>query len=152
MRRVLTGVDADGRSCIVEDVDVEAQAIPGIDGLRSATLFHTPGGPPPAPAPQAGRALDHGLAPGALRWILVDNDPPAGGVRPDICVTMHHQDVYELVFVVAGSTRLVLDADATVLEAGDCVMLAGVDHAFETGEHGCRMLAVAVGTQPRATS
>jgi mannose-6-phosphate isomerase-like protein (cupin superfamily) len=152
MRRILTGVDVDGRSCIVEDVEVEAQVIPGIDGLRSGTLFSTPGGAPPAPPPQAGRAIDHALAPGALRWILVDNDPPAGGERPEICVTMHHQDAYELVFVVAGSTRLVLDADATVVEAGDCVVLAAVDHAFETGEQGCRMLAVAVGTPPRPAS
>src|SRR5207344_1926825 len=102
----------------------------------------------PGPA-QSGHANDVALEPGAVRWFVVDNDPPSVTERPEICVQMHHQDALELVQILTGGTTLVLDSGETELAAGDCVVLPGVDHAFVTGAEGCRMLAVAVGLPPK---
>ena len=148
MRRVLTGTDADGRSTILEDGEVEAEEVAGLIGLRSGSLW-TSDGEPPGPAPaQAGRPNDVALAPGAVRWFLVDHDPPSIAGRPEICVEMHHQDALELVHILSGSTTLVVDTGETVLYAGHAAVLPGVDHAFLTGADGCRMLAVALGLPP----
>ncbi len=144
MRRIVTGVDALGRSCIVEEGDVSPAVLEGILGVRSGTLWTSAGSPSPAPE-QSGEHLDLGLTPGQLRWIVVDHDPPQGGTGPEICTVLHHQDALELVFILSGSTKLVLDTGERVLEGGDCVVLPGVDHTFETGAHGCSMLAVSVG-------
>lgn len=148
MRRIVTGVDADGRSCIVEDGEVSPKSFEGIIGVRSGILWDTDRSPLPAPPPQAGRANDVRLAPGQVRWMVVDHDPPDDGKLPEVCVAMHHQDALELVFILAGTTRLVLERDECDLVKGDCVVLPGNDHAFETGPTGCQMLAVAVGTLP----
>jgi hypothetical protein len=145
MRRIVTGVNAAGRSCVVEEGDVTSRSFEGIIGVRSGLLWGTDQSPPPAAPPQAGHANDVRLDPGLLRWMVVDHQPPVDGKRPEICVELHHQDALELVFVVTGTARLVLDEDERDLGPGDCVVLPGNDHAFETGPDGCQMLALAVG-------
>ncbi len=145
MRRIITGVDEQGRSCVLEDDDVSPAVFEGILGVRSGTLWATETSPPPSAPEQVGEYRDLRLTPGQLRWIVVDHDPPQGGSGPEICTVLHHQDALELVFIVSGSTTLVVDTDERALRGGDCVVLPGVDHAFETGVDGCRMLAVAVG-------
>jgi mannose-6-phosphate isomerase-like protein (cupin superfamily) len=148
MRRIVTGVDADGRSCVVEEGEVSPRSFEGIIGVRSGALWTTDEHPLPASPRQAGHANDVQLAPGILRWMVVEHDPPVDGKLPEVCVELHHQDALELVFIMSGSTRLVLDEDERELAAGDCVVLPGNDHAFETGPAGCQMLVVAIGTLP----
>jgi quercetin dioxygenase-like cupin family protein len=65
-----------------------------------------------------------------------------------LCVTLHHQDAAEVVFVLEGSFRLLLDVDETVVEAGDLLVMPGVDHAFITGPAGNRLLCFALGMTP----
>ena len=117
MRRIVTGVDARGRSCVVEDGDVSPAVLEGILGVRSGTLWSTETSPPPPAPEQRGEHLDLRLTPGQLRWIVVDHDPPQGGTGPEICTVLHHQDALELVFILSGSTKLVLDTDERKLEA-----------------------------------
>jgi mannose-6-phosphate isomerase-like protein (cupin superfamily) len=148
VRRFVAGVNAEGRSCIVDEGDVTPGSIEGIVGLRTSSLWSIEGSGPPAPPPQHGDHVDVGLAPGALRWIVVDHEPPKKDEPHGVSRRMHHQDAVELVFVLDGSTRLLLDDDERDLVPGDCVVQPGVNHAFADGADGCRMLVVVVGTPP----
>ncbi len=53
MRRIVTGIDSDGRSCVLEDDDVSPTS-GGIVGIRSGVLWTTPWSPPPAAPHQKG--------------------------------------------------------------------------------------------------
>ena len=61
---------------------------------------------------------------------------------------MHHTDTLDLQTVLSGSVELVLDDGAHRLDAGDLVVLAGVDHAWRAGPDGARLSAVLIGTPP----
>ena len=147
MRRILTGIDAEGRSYVVEDVDVPTRSVEGII-VRAWTLFATASSPP-APAPrQVGHHYPSSPEPGLLRWIVVDHQPRTDDTPIDISATVHHQDAIELVFVVSGTTHLVLDVEEREVGAGDCVVLPGVNHAWRDDEHGCQFLVTSLGMLP----
>ena len=145
MRRLVTGTNSDGLSCIVEESEVVPGPIEGADRLLTAGLWATQATPPPARPQQTGHFTDVRLTPGLVRWIVVDHEPHKG---PSTASRMHHSDTLDLIVVLEGTTRLVLQSDARDLAPGDCIVMTGVDHAFETGPDGCRMLSVAVGTPP----
>ena len=145
MRVLVTGINPAGRSCVVEEHEVTPAAVGGMVGLRTARIWSADEGPQPRPQ-QAGHFVDVKLAPGALRWIVVEHDPHDRGAAPTTASTMHHSDTLDLIVVLEGSTRLVLDDDARELGPGDCVVMTGVDHALEAGADGCRMMSFAVGT------
>lgn len=148
MRRLITGVDAQGRSCVVEESEV-VPADPGGDhGVRVARLFATTQSPPPPRPPGTGAAVDVHLDPGLLKWLVVDHEPHRVHPGPLTSTTMHHKDTLDLVFVQDGSAEVVLGDGAHALEAGDFVVMPGVDHAWRAGPHGCRLVVVSVGTPP----
>jgi hypothetical protein len=137
VRIVVTGVDADGRSCVVrDDVLTIDQVAPGFAmGIPYATTTS-----PPPPRPRgAAPLIDQGIAPGLTRWMVVDLGP--GSETP-----MHHTDTLDLETVVSGEVDLLLDDGAHRLGPGDLVVLAGVDHAWRAGPQGCRLSAVLIGT------
>jgi quercetin dioxygenase-like cupin family protein len=146
VRTFVAGLNAEGRSCIVDEGDVTPHSVEGIVGLRSATLWASRETPPPAPPFQQGDSVEIGLPPGHVRWMVVEHEPPRDGEPKGISSRMHHQDAVELVFVLGGSTRLLLDDDERDLVPGDCVVQPGVNHAFADGAEGCRLLVVVVGT------
>jgi mannose-6-phosphate isomerase-like protein (cupin superfamily) len=146
MRRLVTGTNSDGLSCIVEESEVVTGPVEGVDKLQMAGLWATQANPPAAGPQQTGLFTDVRLVPGLLRWIVVDHEPHTG---PSTASRMHHSDTIDLIVVLEGTTRLVLQNDARDLEPGDCIVMTGVDHAFEAGPDGCRVLSVAVGTPPR---
>ena len=43
---------------------------------------------------------------------------------------MHHTDTLDLETIISGSVDLILDDGAHHLEAGDMVVMTGVDHAW----------------------
>lgn len=137
MRCLVTGVGADGRSCVVSDDEVVMSPV--------ATEFHigipyaTTAAPPPARKFGSADLIDQALAPGLVRWMVVEYAAHAS-------TPMHHTDTVDLETVLSGSVTLVLDDGAHHLEAGDMVVMTGVDHAWETGELGCRMNVILIGT------
>ncbi|MGB3352796.1 MAG: cupin domain-containing protein [Mycobacterium sp.] len=139
MRTVITGVDADGRSCVVsQDGLALDQLAPGFAmGIPYATTTSPPPGRPTGTAP----LIDQGIAPGHVRWMVVE-------LGPDSETPMHHTDTLDLQTVLSGSVDLVLDDGAHRLGQGDLVVLTGVDHAWRAGADGCRLSAVLVGTPP----
>jgi mannose-6-phosphate isomerase-like protein (cupin superfamily) len=148
MRKFITGTTPDGRSCIVEESAITPGAVPGIDTLTMASLWTTDQSPPPARPEQTGHFIDTRLPAGQLRWNVLDHAPYDEHGASETVSEMHHSDTLDLILVLQGSTRMILQADERDLGPGDCVVMTGVDHAFITGPDGCRMVAVGIGTPP----
>jgi hypothetical protein len=141
-RRLVTGVDGDGRSCVVEEVTFDPSVAVGPrDGFQQS-LFATPSPLPPRPAGVA-QSVDAGVVPGAARWLLF-RSPPG---RAD-GVAMHHTDTIDFVAVLAGTVDLVLDDGDHPLEVGDFVVQMGVDHRWRGGPDGYTLLVTMIGTPP----
>jgi len=148
MRRFVTGVNAAGRSCVVEEGEVELGPVEGVAEVLTASLWATDANPPPQAPPQAGHFVDVRLAPGLVRWVVVEHAPHEESAEATTSSTMHHTNAIDLVLVLEGSTQLVLDDDVRELRPGDCVVMNGIDHAMRAGPGGCRVIAVAIGIPP----
>jgi mannose-6-phosphate isomerase-like protein (cupin superfamily) len=145
MRKIITGVNAEGQSCIIEVSEVTTESIPEVDFLTLASVYATESSPPPPGPPQTGNFIDTHLDPGMVRWTVFDHLPRDQVDANATSTTMHHSAAVDLVFVLGGSTRLILQADEIDLVPGDCVVMAGVDHAQVNGPEGCRMMSVSIG-------
>jgi quercetin dioxygenase-like cupin family protein len=88
------------------------------------------------------------LAPGALRWMVVEHEPYDAGAGPTTASTLHHTDALNFVFVHEGAADLLLGDGAHPVEAGDLIVMPGIDHAMKGGPAGCRLVVVSVGTPP----
>lgn len=139
MRTFITGFDAEGRSCVVSRDELSLDQL--APGFAMAIPYATATTPPPARAGGSAPLIDQGIAPGLVRWMVVD-------LGADSETPMHHTDTLDLQTVLSGSVELVLDDGAHRLEAGDLVVLAGVDHAWRAGPDGARLSAVLIGTPP----
>ena len=126
MRLFTLGVDAQGRSCVVEEREVTtATAIPGV---AVASLFKTEECPPVAPPPGAGVFDDMQMAPGTVSWMVVDLEPYSEEGTPSPAAEMHYNNTLELFCVLEGKVQTTLGAGALDLGVGDCVAMPGVDH------------------------
>ena len=141
MKTLITGVDAEGRSCVVSQDDLALDRL--APGFAMAIPYATTTSPPPERPTGAAPLIEQGIAPGLTRWMVVELGP--GSESP-----MHHTDTLDLQTVLSGSVDLVLDDGAHRLEQGDLVVLTGVDHAWRGGPDGCVLTAVLIGTPPPA--
>jgi mannose-6-phosphate isomerase-like protein (cupin superfamily) len=115
-------------------------------GVQVARIFATDQSPPPARRPAArGERIDVNLAPGLMRWNVVDHLPQDA---PTVATTMHHKDTIDLVIVQDGTAELVLDDGRHPVGPGDCIVMPGNDHALVPGPAGCRVIAFVIGTPP----
>jgi quercetin dioxygenase-like cupin family protein len=139
---LVTGVDASGHSCAVQDGPITLQGNAGVDGILYSVLYATPS--LPSISTGGGRAadfLDLAVPPGAMRWTVIDYAPGAG-------FSMHHTDTVDLDVVLPGSVDLILDDGEHPLAAGDSVVVTGVDHAWRAGTDGCRLSVMTIGAPP----
>jgi mannose-6-phosphate isomerase-like protein (cupin superfamily) len=149
VRSLITGVDSDGRSCVLREADVVPAEAAGGHGVRVARVYATTESPPAARPLGLGETIDVQLAPGVVRWMVVDHPPAGAHSGPVTSTTMHHSDAVDLVFVQQGTAELVLQDGAHPVRAGDCVVTPGVDHAWRAGPAGCRLVVLSVGmTRP----
>lgn len=137
MRTLITGVDADGRSCVVSQDELVLNPVG--PGFAMGIPYATTTSPPPARPVGAAPLIDQYIDPGIVRWMVVE-------FGPDSETPMHHTDTLDLQTVLSGTVDLVLDDGTHRLETGDLVALTGVDHAWKTGAEGCRLGAVLIGT------
>jgi hypothetical protein len=144
MRKLITGVDDDGRSCVVRATTLELHPAPYNSGFRTAGVFLTRDSPPPSRPLGRGPSADIHLAPGLVSWTVVEYEPHA-------TFSLHHTDSIDFDLVLAGSIELLLDDGAHLLEGGDCVVVTGVDHGWTAGPDGCRVSVLAIGTAPYHT-
>jgi len=141
MRVLVTGVDAEGRSCVVRE-QVGLDPVP--DGVFHFGLVHrTESAPPPAGSAARTDLMDVQVPPGIAQWIVVDYEP--GGVQE-----WHHTDTVDFDVVLQGSIDLTLDDGVHRLEAGEGAVINGVDHAWQAGPDGCRLSVLFLGTPARA--
>jgi quercetin dioxygenase-like cupin family protein len=141
MRLFITGVDADGKSCVVSSDEVEIN--PVAPGFGIAIPHNTTQSPPPARPHGRADLIDPFLEPGLVRWMVVDQGPNTE-------TPMHHTDTIDFETILSGTVDLILGDGAHHLEAGDMVVMNGVDHAWKAGPDGYRMSAVLIGTPPPA--
>jgi hypothetical protein len=137
MRRLVTGVDDKGRSCVVTDVEVEFDGTEGRGVVAVEQLYVTDALPPRLRAAGKADKLDMGVGQG-LGWMIVRWEP--GSEWPP-----HYTDTIDLDIVLSGTIELLLDDGAHRLEAGDSVVVHGVDHAWRVGDDGCTMCVAAIG-------
>jgi hypothetical protein len=136
MRRLVTGVDALGCSCVVEETEF---SIP----ISGEPIYQTDTAPPPVRPPGRGADLDLAVPPGFVRWAFAHFEPGQRGQ-----MHMHHTDTLDLDTIIFGSIDLVLDDGPHRLEAGDCVVITGVDHEWLAGPEGCSWSVVMIGSPP----
>ena len=143
MRKLVTGVDGAGSSCVVKHVEMPFEpADPARPGRTRAEIFATEVGPPPARPAGKGDHPDLGVAPGLVRWQVMR-------FGPEFAMGMHHTDTVDFDMVLEGSVEIVLDDGAHRLGPGDCVVVTGVDHAWKAGPDGFVMSVTVIGTPPR---
>jgi quercetin dioxygenase-like cupin family protein len=86
------------------------------------------------------------LAPGTLRWMVVEHPPYGEADGPRTSSTLHHTDALDLVFVHEGSGQLLLGDGPHDVEVGDLIVMPGIDHAMRAGAGGLQLVVVSVGT------
>ena len=133
-RRVVTGLDVSGRSCILFD-DAAKNVIWDVTEI---------------PADNQGTANQGG---GAFRFPnsgvqFAFNDIPPGGGAP-----MHATDTIDFIVVISGSITLVTETGETLLRAGDVLVDRGIVHAWRNdGTEACRLLSVMCPARPLGVS
>lgn len=130
LRRVVTGLDAQGRSCVLFD-DVAQTVIWSADE---------------APVDNSGTADAGGMhasfpTTGAQFMFA---DLPPGMLSP-----MHATDTIDYTVVVSGEVMLITETGETKLRAGDVFVQRGVVHAWRNDSHEpCRMVSVLAAAKP----
>jgi quercetin dioxygenase-like cupin family protein len=140
MRILTTGVDAAGHSCAlhVDDLTIDP---PAQEQIRVDIAYDTTALPLPPRPPARGPLLDLGVPPEHVKWTLATFPP--GFEAP-----MHHTDTVDLATVLTGDIVLLLDDGEHAVEAGDMVVVAGVDHGWRAGSEGSTLCFLNIGTAP----
>ena len=143
---LILGQDDLGRSCIVEERDIEMTPIPQVAGTSFMSLFTTTESPPPACPPGLGTKSPGTLAPGLLHWYIVDHEPMDVADLHGPGAELHYRDALEFVLIMSGGGDMLLDDGVHPVKDGDCIVMPGSSHGLLTGPEGCRLVAFAVGT------
>ena len=153
IRRIVTGHNADGLSCIVSDgPSPSVRTIPERPGYRVTNLWCTSAGPPHVDEPDA-IAGHQGLPPPASGTLIrvVDYPPEAGDAaerKRQLTATfgqlftgtdhrpngkhagMHITDTIDYAIVLDGEIFAILDTEETLMRAGDILIQRGTAHAW----------------------
>src|ERR1700712_137002 len=87
-RLLITGADAAGRSCAIQDGSVTLDGFPGFDGILYSVLYQSDS-PWIADGGRAADTLDLGVPPGAINWKMID-------YGPGVAFSTHHTDTVDL--------------------------------------------------------
>jgi quercetin dioxygenase-like cupin family protein len=136
MRWFVTGTDAVGHSCVVRQEEMNVTG-----GLDAQVVFETAGEVLDSDTTVAGE-LDIAPTSGTARWTVVAFPP--GSTHPS-----HNTRSIDFDTVLSGSIELGLDDGDHRLDAGDCVVITGIDHAWRAGPDGCTMSVLMLGVARR---
>jgi quercetin dioxygenase-like cupin family protein len=130
LRRVVTGLDADGRSCILID-DAAKTVIWDANEL---------------PADNSGSAEQGG---GRFRFPRTGAQFTFSDIAPGGGTSMHATDTIDFIVVISGSITFVTETGETLLRAGEVLLDRGVVHAWRNdGNEPCRILSVMCPAHP----
>lgn len=143
LRRVVTGVDEQGRSVVERDGPCQCAAV--TDQYVSEDLWLTG-----LPAPREGsvdipQEADLDPGPGTLVWRRFR-------LGPQQRIEFHSTDTVDLMTVLSGEMTLVLETGTVRLTPGDCVVQRGTRHGWiNDGAEECVLIGVMISTEPEAT-
>jgi hypothetical protein len=165
VRRIVTGTNSAGRSCIVEDgVSPAVQTMPGRSGYRNNNLWRTLTSPAPVDAVDG--VLEHrGVLPPARGTVIrvIDIPPessdPAERKRATAAVFasmfpdanhdashlkhpgMHMTDTVDYAILLQGELVAIMEDEETVMRAGDILIQRGTNHAWANRSHAIARIA-----------
>ncbi|MGE0487014.1 MAG: cupin domain-containing protein [Gammaproteobacteria bacterium] len=139
-RRVVTGLDDNGKSCVISDAALEQIAACGGD---PAIVWQSDDYPPSnAGNAEAATPLTLDTFKKSSFCVLFTQQP---GTPP----AWHQTDTLDYVVVLTGRVRLALEAGEVELAAGDVVVDRGVMHSWSAiGDEPAVMLGVVIRAQP----
>lgn len=130
LRRVVAGLNAEGRSCI------------SIDDQPGMVIWATH----EAPADNSGNADAGAAAPvfPTEGTLFMYSDFPPGMTSP-----LHATDTIDYVVILSGECAFITETGETKLKAGDVVIDRGILHAWRNdGSEPCRLLSVLCAAKP----
>jgi len=157
MRRVVTGLDSQGKSTILSDgqplsINATVKEADGSSKLKNregvpatmperhiclVDLWQTTGIP-------ARDDADPFTAP--MPFAI---EPPGGGWNlryyvwgPGCDVALHATQTLDVNFILSGSIEMILETGRTVLNAGDMAVLPGTVHGWRTGPDGATLINI----------
>jgi mannose-6-phosphate isomerase-like protein (cupin superfamily) len=148
VRLVVLGVDASGRSCVVQQSELPFAPIPGLPGSKHAKLFATDQSPPPPRPPGLGKCNADSLPPGYVTWYAIEHGAVESEAQRRPTPTLHHRNAIDMTIILEGGGDMLLGDGPFSVQAGDCIVMHGIDHALHPGVQGCRQLLFAIGTPP----
>lgn len=129
-RRVVTGLDAEGRSSVL------------IDGPSSMVIWSTEAATADNSGTEDAGGGRFGFPTQGTRMVFVDFPP--GDLK-----RLHATDTIDYVVVVSGQIALVTETGETTLRAGDVVVDRGVVHGWRNdGDQPCRTIVVLCPAHP----
>jgi hypothetical protein len=154
VRRIVTGINHAGRSCVVQDgVSTAMQLMPGRKGYRNNNIWRTLSSPAPIDATDS--VLEHkGVLPPPKGTVLrvIDIPPesadPAEVKRQTAAVFaamfpdahhdadharhpgMHATDTVDYAILLQGELVAILEEGETLMRAGDILVQRGTNHAW----------------------
>ena len=140
MRFLITGVDDEGRSCLVTDRPPTIVPFES-GGIQVELATATESCPPPPRPPGRGDLVPMSGEPGIVRWNFI-------GFPAHTKTAVHHTDSVDFNVVLDGSVDVILDDGLHRLDRGDAIVLNGVDHCWQTTESDCRISVVIIATPP----
>ena len=117
-RRVVTGLDAQGKSCIIIDKVMSRHGGLSDAVWRSAIPADNSGNADTAEAHTAEMLHD-----GGSNFILIE-------FPPHMDAFWHATDTIDYIVVLTGAITMVLEAEETVMHPGDLIVDRGVNHAW----------------------
>jgi quercetin dioxygenase-like cupin family protein len=147
-RRIVTGVNARGRSVVVSDSFVPESATSSSPGKSLSSdlwvLKHVPVSLSDTADPVVGYTRQS--------W------PPSGGViarvitwQPGVSFPSHRSATVDFIFVISGRLELVLEEGSVILQPGDSAVQRGTEHGWRVaGEEACTFAAVLIDATPPA--
>jgi mannose-6-phosphate isomerase-like protein (cupin superfamily) len=142
LRLLIVGLDADGRSAVVDTRDDLFAGATGV--AASETLWETIESPPEVQV--ARRSADDavwnlGLSATGTKWLLLR-------LGPDWSYELHRTDSIDYDLVVEGEITLVLESGDVSLRTGDAVVIPGVQHGWRVGPERCVLSCTLLGLPP----
>jgi quercetin dioxygenase-like cupin family protein len=145
MKFLWAGMDPGGPTRIMSGGNIALSA----DTMDGKLMFHAPQLPQVLPPKSENGFVPPGSwddcmppNPGELTWMLV-RFPPGGAFE------RHQTPTADYDSILGGSIELILDDGVHKLESGDCVLIAGIDHAWRAGPEGCTMAVLMLGAVNR---
>ena len=141
-RRVVTGLDTEGKSCVVVDGPIQRDhPIVGVAWHTSESPADNVAAPPPSEPPFS---LDLMNESGSV-FMITEMEPGTGVDDP----MWHVTNTVDYIVVLQGEIVLALEAGEARLKAGDFVVDRGVVHAWRNdGQATAVFAAVAVAAKP----